>query len=269
MKLTVAAAIAMALAIAATTASAGVVVTQTVTRKDQKGVEHKSEQTIMVEGHKQKVINGEQVYMIDLDAGKMTIMRTSNKLFAPGPFPPVGIFARVLARDGIAVGFKKAASAPHKLNGYLCQDYLGGQTIAHANIGVIECVSSDAPGAKEFTDFRRAMAAKLKGTPLAPNGDVPDGIPVATLTTVTMVAFAATGGISPDYLAKLQADYNKHPGVTGLNVTKIEVKDIPPATFTVPADYVKREMPNPQPKMIQGRGGQPVPVPPPSMSKPQ
>jgi hypothetical protein len=108
---------------------------------------------------------------------------------------------------------------------------------------VIECVASNAPGAKEYVAFQRAMAQKLKGSPLEEKGEVPDGIPVSAIITVTQQAFAVTGGVPPDMLAKQQAEMDKHPTVTRIGVTKIEVKDIPAAEFTVPAEFKKQEMP--------------------------
>ena len=53
----------------------------------------------MIQGNKQKIINGEQVIIIDLDAGQMSIMRPSLKLYAEGPFPPVGMFSVVMSRE--------------------------------------------------------------------------------------------------------------------------------------------------------------------------
>ena len=260
MKFSVAAATAIALAIAATTASAGVVITRKVERKDQRG-EHKFEQTVMIQGHKQKVIGEDRIVIIDLDAGKVSIMRPSNKLFGEGKFPPVGMFAAVLGREGMTVGFGKAG-ATHKEHGYACQDYAGSASFAHADVSINECVASGAPGAKEFTEFQQAMADKLKGTALHMTGEVPDGIPVSSKTSIRQMAFAATGGVAPKVLADIQAENDKHIAVVETKTSKIEVKDLPPATFVVPADYVKREMPTMRLKPGPGQGPFPSGGPP-------
>jgi hypothetical protein len=244
MKFTVAAAAAIALAIAATTASAGVVITQKLGSKDPSG-ERKTERTVMVQGNKQKVISEDRQFIIDLDAGQLTIIRPAIKQFIRGTFPPNGMFSTVIAQDLVPEGSKKTGDT-HKQNGYTCQGYLGSTTINYTNYNVIECVASGAPGAKEYVAFQRLMAQKLKGSLLAPAGEIPDGIPVSSITTMGQIAIAMTGGISPEYMAKLQADLDKHKTVTGMNVSKIEVKELPAATFAVPAGYTEAAMPGTQ-----------------------
>jgi len=246
MKFSITAAIAVALAIAATTASAGVVITQKVNVKTQEGT-RKFERTVMVQGHKQKVVTTDHEVITDLDAGKIYVIKPSIKEFIDAPFPPQRMIINMTVPEGIAVGFKKSGTAPHKLNGYKCQDYAGGSTVAHYRVGIIECVASDAPGAKEFTEFQRTQADKLKHTLLAQVGEVPDGIPVSSLITLTGTAMAMTGGIPAEQIAKLQAELDKKPTITGMNVSKIEAKDLPAAEFVVPADYHRQEVPKLQP----------------------
>jgi hypothetical protein len=261
MKFSITAAIAAALAIAATTASAGVVITQKLNIKNQEGAK-KFERTVMVQGHKQKVITGDHQVITDLDAGKIYIIKPSTKEFIQAPFPPQRMIINTTVPEGIAVGFKKAGTAPRKLNGYKCQDYNGGSTVAHLRVGIIECVASDAPGAKEFTEYQRAVADKLKGTLLAQVGEVPDGIPVSSIINLTGTAEAMTGGISPEQLAKLQADLDKKPTITAMNVSKIEAKDLPAAEFVVPADFTNREIPKPQLGKVPVPGAPAAPAPP-------
>lgn len=241
MKFTVAAATAMTLAIVAATASAGVIVTQDMSRNDQRG-ERKTVRIVMVQGHKQKVIKGDQETITDLDAGRIILVRPSTKKYFQGDFPPTSILAASVTQEGLSVGFAKVAKSG-KVAGYACQGYLGSASFAHTAVSIAECVAKDAPGAKEFTEFRRLEAQKLKGTPLAPTGEVPDGIPVSSITTLKGIAFSLTGGVSPELLAKIQADNDKHAIVTGMNVSKIEVKDIPAETFVVPADYGRTALP--------------------------
>jgi hypothetical protein len=248
MKSTVAAAAAIVFAIAATTASAGVVISQKLVVDNPAATPkvNKADQTVMVQGHKQKVITGDLEVITDLDAGKMYFINPKSKNFVQVEIPPTGMLGRRLAREGLFVGFKKFDRNPHKLNGYTCQDYIGGQTIAYSDIGVTQCVASDAPGATEYLEFKKAMMAKLKGTPFAPKGELPAGIPVSSITTTTAAIITPTGGIPPETIAKIKAENAKNKVTTSFNVSKIEVKNIPADTFTVPAAYNKQEMQEPR-----------------------
>lgn len=241
MKSTVAAAAALTLAFAATTVSAGVVISQHEVVSDQAG-QHKSDQTVMVQGNKKKVISGDEVTITDLDEGKVYFVRPKAKQFVKVPFPPFGIMARVMARKGAFVGFKKT-DATNKVAGYTCQDYTGGEPVGFEILNVTECVASDAPGAKEFVDFHKAMALKLKGTALDSKAEVPDGIPVSSTSTLTLPPYKAPRGMPPEQLKQVQdAMAKRKPIVIKVTVSKIEVKDLPADTFVVPADYGQREV---------------------------
>jgi hypothetical protein len=248
MKSTVAAAAAIALALAATTASAGVVISQNLVVNNPAATPkvNKTTQTVMVQGHKQKVITDELEVITDLDAGKIYFLRPATKGYFEQEFPPTGMFARRMQREGAFVGFKKFAGSHKKLSGYSCQDYGGGSQVPYADVGVIECVAADAPGAKEYVEFRKAMTQKLKGTALEPKGEIPDGIPVASITSTTPVVTPATGGIPPELIAKLKATAVKNKITSAFNVSKIEVKNLADSEFVVPANYVKQEPQLPQ-----------------------
>ena len=241
MKSSVAAAIALVLALAATTTSAGVVISQKVVVTDQSG-EHKTEQTVMVQGTKQKVITGDSEILTDLDAGKVYFIRPKNKQFVEVGFPPTGMFARIMARQGISVGFKKG-DATHKVAGYTCQEYTGAAPVGLNTLNMTECVASDAPGAKEVSEFHKAMVEKLKGTALAPNGEVPEGVSVISSSTLTQPPFVPPPGMSAEQAKQMEELLAKQkPTVSKTTVSKIEVKALPADTFIVPANYTKREV---------------------------
>lgn len=241
MKSTVAAAVTLALALAATTTSAGVVISQKVVVTDQLG-EHKQEQTVMVQGTKQKVITGDSEVLTDLDAGKVYFIRPKNKQFVEVGFPPTGMFARIMARQGISLGFKKG-DATHKVAGYTCQEYSGAAPVGLNTLNMTECVSSDAPGAKEVSEFHKTMAEKLKGTGLAPNGEIPDGVSLSSISTFTSPPFVPPRQMSAEQAKQMEALMAKQkPTVNHVTVSKIEVKDLPPDTFIVPANFTKREV---------------------------
>jgi hypothetical protein len=238
MKSTVAATTALALALAATTASAGVVISQKLV--NQTGA-HKTNQTVMVQGHKQKIITGDQEIVTDLDAGMMYFIRPKTKQFFEAKFPPTGMLAMKMIWEGSTVELKKTDST-RKVAGYACQDYTGSASISRHNLDVTKCVASDAPGAKEFVEFQKAMAQKLEGTTAAPKGEIPDGIPVSSTTTSAPLPFTPPRGFPPEQAARLNAAIAKYkPATSHITVSKIEVKDIPADTFVVSAGYTKGE----------------------------
>ena len=237
MRFTVAAATAIVLAIAATTASAGVVISEDVVVTDNNGKQHKSEQTVMLQGGKQKVITPERVIITDPDASKIYVLAPSQKRMAQLILPPVKQVVPVLARTGMFVGYQKG-SGGGKVAGYDCQNYTGSDNIGRVKLEATQCVASAAAGAAEYVAFRKAFADKLKGSPQEIKGEVPDGIPVSTTISTSVIPFPIPSTFPPDQAAKIrESDAKAKPYVTATKVTKIEVKNLPADTFAVPAEY--------------------------------
>jgi hypothetical protein len=251
MRSKVAATIALAIALAATTASAGVVISQDLVVSNQAG-ETKGEQTVMLQGNKQKVISPGRETITDLDAGKMYLINPTAKVYAEIVVPPRGIFSQIEARDGVSIDYKKSGGT-HKVAGYNCQDYAGSTRFGHNTIDATECVASDAAGAKEYVGFRKTLAKKLKGTPLEAKGEIPDGIPVSSTITTALIPFPIPPGFPPDQVAKIKELVAKtKPEVRTATVTKIQVKDIAANEFVVPAEYKKQAVqPPPMPLRLK------------------
>jgi hypothetical protein len=239
MRFTVAAAAALTLiAMAATTAPAGVVITQDVAVTNPAG-EKKTQQTVMIQGNKQKVITPERVYITDLDAGKLYILLLAKKIYAQLEVPPTGSPAAILGADGLFLQYEKG-SGTGKEGGYDCQNYASAQTLGRLKVQATECVASAAPGAQEFVAFKKALAEQLKKSPLESKGETPDGIPMSSTLTVSSIPFAIPDGFPPEQAAKIkETDAKRKPTIKKTKVTKIEVKDLPAATFVVPSDFAK------------------------------
>jgi hypothetical protein len=239
MKTLTAAAAAISIALAAAPALAGVVITQQQTINAQSG-QQKRDQTVMVQGNKQKMITGDHEIITDLDKGVMYVIEPTRKDYLEIPFPPRGPMAAAMARKS-TLSFKKSGQS-RKVAGYSCEDYKGtGESMA-GDYTVTECVSLSAPGAKEFNAFEKLMASKLKGTGMAPSGDVPQGVPLASDSVVNMNKLNMPG-MSPEQQQKLQEMMAKRkPTTTSTVVTKIEEKKLPEDTFVVPAGFTKREL---------------------------
>jgi hypothetical protein len=255
MRSKVAAAIALSVAMAATTASAGVVISEDVVVSNQAGT-HTTKQTVLIQGNRQKVLGGDRIFITDLDAPKISVLNPAHKTYGDLPIPPSGVVQAIMAKDGISVELKKQAGT-HKVAGYDCQDYAGTQRLGHYNLEVTECIASAAPGAKEFVEYTKAMAARLKGAAIEPKGEVPDGIPVSSTVTTTVIPYPIPKNFPPNLTAQVKAEQAKaKPEVKRTTVTKIEVKEIAADEFLVPADYPK---PKPKTEFKQGVPGGPNP----------
>ena len=151
----------MTLAMTALPAAAGVVITQkqhvtsgTNTRD--------SEQTISVQGNKQKMVTERHTIITDLDNGKMYVLDPNAKTYFEIEFPPKGQMATMMAAStNAAMNFKKAGTT-REIAGYKCTDYNGGGHMMAGDYTVKECFSTSAPGAEEFAAFEKNMADKLK-----------------------------------------------------------------------------------------------------------
>jgi hypothetical protein len=244
MKFTLTAAVAGALAMAAATASAGVVISQEVVNTSQAG-KRSAIQTVMIEGRKQKIVRSNRETITDLDAGVMYSLNPGMKNFIKTVLPPKGMMAAVMAREGVGVGYEKAAGTD-KAAGYACQDYAGSGTAMDSKLEVTLCAASEAPGAKEYVDFQKALSDKLKGSKLERKGEVPYGIPVKSTTVYTQVPRPLPPQFDPKVAAQYEAHIaaaNRNPPTTVTTVTKIEVKDLPADTFVVPKEFTEQQLP--------------------------
>ncbi len=233
----------MTLAMTALPAAAGVVITQKqhvtsgTNSRDQ-------EQTISVQGNKQKMVTERHTIITDLDAGKMYVIDPNAKTYFEIPFPPQGQMATMMAAStNAAMNFKKAGSS-REVAGYKCADYDGGGHMMAGNYTVKECFSTTAPGAEEFAAFEKNMADKLKSTGTATgNGEIPGGVPLALDSTMKM-GKVNIPGMAPEQAAKINDMMAKRPPVmTSTMVEKIETKKLADADFTVPAGFTKRDLP--------------------------
>ena len=228
---------ALGVAFAALPARAGVVITQEQTSSVSTGAPRT--QTIMVQGNKQKMLANDRVIITDLDNSAMYVIDPAKSSYVQIPFPPSGPMAAAVAHASGAMDFKKDKST-RKVLGYSCNDYTGSGRSMSGEYTVTECFSTSAPGAKEFTAFQKAMAAKLKG--IVPNSNTPEGIPLASNSVVKMSNMKLPN-LTPEQQQKLQAQIAKMKDVTtSTQVTKLESKTLPADTFTVPAGYTERKI---------------------------
>ena len=151
----------MTLAMTALPAAAGVVITQkqhvtsgTNTRD--------SEQTISVQGNKQKMVTERHTIITDLDNGKMYVLDPNAKTYFEIEFPPKGQMATMMAAStNAAMNFKRAGST-REIAGYKCTDYNGGGHMMAGDYTVKECFSTTAPGAAGVCGLREKYGGQAE-----------------------------------------------------------------------------------------------------------
>lgn len=252
MKQVVAAVAAAAIcAVLSSGALAGVVITETETTVS--GAPQKSnERTLMIQGNKEKMVTPQYEVITDLDKGVMYMINAADKSYSEMPFPPQG----ATAHPGTGMrptDFKKTGTS-RTVAGHKCEDYEGHGKFMMGDYTVISCISSSAPGAKEFATFEKGMQDKLKGSQFAMPSNLPDGVPLAQDMTTTMNA-TNMPNLPPEAAAKLKEQLaNRPPVVSKTEVTKIVTQKLPDDTFAVPAGYTKREHTMPHGGAMGGGG---------------
>jgi len=233
----------MTLAMTALPAAAGVVITQKQHITSGNNTRD-SEQTISVQGNKQKMVTDRHTIITDLDKGMMYVLDPKAKTYFEIEFPPKGQMAAMMAAStSAAMNFKKAGTK-REIAGYKCTDYDGGGHMMAGDYTVKECFSTDAPGAQEFAAFEKNMAEKLKSVGTG-NGEVPGGVPLALDSSMKM-GKVNIPGMSADQAAKINDMMAKRPPVvTSTMVEKIQSKKLVDSDFVVPSDFAKRELPGP------------------------
>lgn len=235
----------MTLAMTALPAAAGVIITQK--QHVSSGTNSRDQQeTISVQGNKQKMVTERHTIITDLDKGMMYVLDPKTKTYFQIAFPPTGQMASVMASStAAAMNFKKAGTT-REIAGYKCADYNGGGHMMAGDYTVKECFSSSAPGAEEFSAFEKNMADKLKsaGTPTG-QGEVPGGVPLALDSSMKM-GNVNIPGMAPEQAAKINEMMAKRPPVvTNTVVEKIESKKLAENEFAIPDGFTKRELPAP------------------------
>ena len=241
----------MTLAMTALPAAAGVVITQK--QHVTSGTNSRdSEQTISVQGNKQKMVSERHTIITDLDKGMMYVLDPKAKTYFEIEFPPKGQMAAMMAAStNAAMNFKKTGTS-RDIAGYKCADYDGGGHMMNGDYTVKECFSTTAPGAQEFAAFEKSMADKLKNSGTSTgSGEVPGGVPLALDSSMKM-GKVNIPGMAADQAEKINEMMAKRPPVlTSTQVEKIETKKLADADFTVPSDYTKRDLPGPGSMMMK------------------
>jgi hypothetical protein len=217
-------------------ARAGVVITQKQTLQHGT-MSRTTQQTVTVQGNKQKIDDGQRVVIVDLDQMKQIMLTTPTKTYFELPIKASRKPHMMSWRRGSMAGFDfKKTGKSRTVNGYKCDDYeASGQSMA-AEYTTTQCFSKSAPGAAEFAAFQRAALDKMTANAGDKKVTVPDGIPVASDSTIQM----GHRGMQRQGEQSFGGGHHtqERPAtVIHTEVTKIVKQDLPASAFAAPPDY--------------------------------
>jgi Domain of unknown function (DUF4412) len=232
---------------------AGVVIDEQVTTSQPSGPAVTNTRELMVQGHKEKMVSERNIFVIDLDKGTMMLVDPDRKIYAQMPFPPP--MRASASGNELNLNFKKTGKRSN-VAGYACTEYAGAGHNGFADVTTSGCFSTSAPGADEFSEFTKAMAARLKNAN-AMAGTMPQGIPLTMDSTRKISGNLVVPGVPPEQAARIKELMSKQPPqTTKTTVVKIATRSFPSDTFDAPAGY-ERSTP-----MVPG--ARPAPAAPPS-----
>jgi hypothetical protein len=219
-------------------ASTGVVISEVETSvSGQTGTQSRTyHRTLVIDGNRQRMItDGGRSVIIDLDQGTLATIDAARQSYTVMAYPLPGKMGGSASPD---FEFVKTGGS-ERIAGYGCEMYTGKRKLARSEVYVTTCISSEAPGAAEFTTFQNNLRAKLAAvsSPTMP-ARLPDGIPLAQSTITRM-----SGGItnmSPQVAANLRKPAAGRALVIKTEVTSVRAEKIPDSEFEIPSGYTRR-----------------------------
>jgi hypothetical protein len=212
---------------------AGVIVWLELSPQIEGGTQRTDHLIEIIQGHKKWLFDsGERFQPIsqatyaavdDLDKGVRTNISYGRKTYsveAPFPNPVDGA-----GPQPIGIGELKPTGRFRKVAGYSCEEYLGSRETAHwGHSTEVVCVSHDAPGVQEYSQFMRLLN-RLFVTAGYDDGSFGNEFP----------DIGSPQGIDGVPLEVALT------GRVGFAVKRIESKEIPATQFEVPAGFVRND----------------------------
>jgi Domain of unknown function (DUF4412) len=211
------------------TLCAGVVMAETSTTNGSTGETSSQNRTVYVQGNKQKVETAGVTTITDLDNSIIYIIDKKDRTYtevplqALSPSEPGGARGETiqLSKTG-----EKRIIADHP-----CNEYRASEGNKQERVTISACVSTSAPGAKEFAEFERKMAAWRLGGRESERLDSHDST-ILLLEKQSVVSFRV-----PD-LSWHQA-YRTTSLLAETRIDEIQVKTLSAATFKPPKGFSK------------------------------
>src|SRR5713226_7801031 len=184
--------------------------------------------TVYVQGKKQKIETSHDEKIIDLEKGVLYEIDSDRKSYVRKAFPPK------LEHEEAGADVKPSAVALKKtgrsrsIDGYSCEEYRGIGRLDVMDVAVDQCMSQDAPGSREFANFQKEVASRLKARSPADSADSSkEGMPLEQSSSIKPRIPATS---SPDKVTIALM-------TTKTVVKNIQVRNLPSATFEPPAGF--------------------------------
>jgi hypothetical protein len=141
--------------------------------------------TVYVQGKKQKIQTSHDEKIIDLQKGVLYEIDPTRKSYVKTDFPPkVEHQVAGASVKHSAVALKKTGRS-RSINGYSCDEYRGIGRLDVMDVTVDQCMSRDAPGARELANFQKEVASILKGRRAADSADSSkEGMPLEQSSSI-------------------------------------------------------------------------------------
>jgi hypothetical protein len=216
---------------AQTSLFAGVVMSEVAVASGpiQNGTEN---QTVYVQGNKQKIDMHDIQTIADLDKGRLYIVDKTRRNYVE---MPIGSLAELTPRqddsDSKTVVLKRTGARRVIAENH-CDEYRGNASNSEVHLTVSACVSTLAPGANEIVKFDRKMVSEVQGPQAGKSNEALTGMVLEKQSVINLRVPAAT-----------RKGYETALLVTKTRVNDIKVKELPAQTFMPPKGYSKVEQP--------------------------
>lgn len=203
------------------------------------------QRTVMIDGNREKIVmDGGRWSIIDLDKGTMQVIDPAEKSYfeMPFPFPGPGVRGLEIALLSMPASQFAGTGSTRTIAGAQCENYQGAGEFGTNEFTIVSCVSTEAPGAVEFSKFQKTMMAMLKEKvkQVATTANMPDGLPLAQEITVKVSAMD-TPNLPPEAAERLKEQANRPPIVIKTEVTKVAEQKIEASEFKIPSGYTRRD----------------------------
>jgi hypothetical protein len=187
--------------------------------------------TIYVQGNKQRIERESIAQITDLDSSLIYIIDKNRRVYSEIPLQAL---SSAPAEDVDTKAILTKTGETRFIADHPCSEYRAVDGSKLERVTVSACVSTNVPGTKEVSDFNRKMIARLGGhTPESPSRTDQAGL---ILQKQSVLSFRLPDPARPKA-------YQMASLIAETRVDNIQLKTLPPQTFTPPVGYAK--LPNP------------------------